>query len=43
MFKRLGGNSSRIAELGEELRARQEDHDKETQLSRKELAEKEKE
>ncbi|XP_020628019.1 CAP-Gly domain-containing linker protein 1-like isoform X2 [Orbicella faveolata] len=39
---RLKRSEARIAELGEELRARQEDHDKETQLSRKELAEKEK-
>ena len=42
MFKRLVG-TSRIAELGEELRAKQEDFEKETQRSRKELAEKEEE
>ena len=43
MFKRLGGTSFRISELGNELRAKQEDFDKETQRSRKELAQKEEE
>jgi len=36
-------NSSRVAELGVNLRAKQEDYDKEAQRSRKELAEKEEE
>lgn len=43
MFKRLRRNSSRITELGEKLRAKQEDYDEEIQRSRKELAEKEEE
>lgn len=43
MFKRLGGTSSRIAELEKELRAKQEDYDKETERSRKILADKEQE
>ena len=43
LFKRLGSTSYRIAELGRELRSKQEDYDKETHLSRKKLAEKEKE
>lgn len=42
MFKKLVG-TSRIAELGKELRAKQEDYEKETQRSKKELAEKEEE
>lgn len=42
MFKRFVG-TSRIAELGEDLRAKQEDYEKKTQRSRKELAEKEEE
>ena len=43
MFKKLGGTSSRLAELEEELRAKQEDYEKETQRSGKELADKKEE
>ena len=42
-LKRLDGTSSRIAELGEELRAKQQDHEKEIQHSKRELAGKEEE
>ena len=43
MFKRLDGTSSRIAELEEELRVKQEDYEKETQRGGKELADKKEE
>lgn len=39
----LGTTSYRIAELGTELRSKQEDYDKEIHRSRNELAKKEKE